>query len=81
MKYTGPWCDPNKEAGEDKNYLDGSFTNLTDMAIRFYNTELQQYADQGLNYFRSNSNLGIEDNIHKNKPVRDAREVLDELGY
>ena len=51
------------------------------MAIRFYNTELQQYADQGLNYFRSNSNLGIEDNIHKNKPVRDAREVLDELGY
>lgn len=81
LKYTGPWCDPNKEGGEDKNYLDGSFTNLTDMAIRFYNTELQQYADQGLNYFRSNSNLGIEDNIHKNKPVRDAREVLDELGY
>lgn len=81
LKYTGPWCDPNKEGGEDKNYLDGSFTNLTDMAIRFYNTELQDYADQGRNYFRSNSNLGIEDNIHKNKPVRDAREVLDELGY
>ena len=81
LKYTGPWCDPNKEGGEDKNYLDGAFTNLTDMAIRFYNTELQAYADQGLNYFRSNSNLGIEDNIHKNKPVRDAREVLDELGY
>lgn len=81
LKYTGPWCDPNKEGGEDKNYLDGSFTNLTDLALRFYKTTLQNYADQGLNYFRSNKELGIEDNIHKKKTLRTAQEVLEELHY
>ena len=81
FKYTGPWCDPQKEGGADKNYLDGSFTNLTDLALRFYKESLQAYADKGLNYFRSNAALGIEDNIHKNKTMRTAQEVLDELGY
>lgn len=81
LKYTGPWCDPKKEGGADKNYLDGGFTNLTDLALRFYKETLQGYADQGLNYFRSNATVGMEDNIHKNKTMRTAQEVLDELGY
>ncbi len=81
LKYTGPWCDPDQTGGEDKNYLDGSFTNLTDLALRFYKTTLQEYADKGRNYFRSNKGIGLEDNIHKVKTLRTAQEVLDELHY
>lgn len=81
LKYTGPWCDPAQSGGAEKNYLDGSFTNLTDLALNFYRTTLQDYADKGKNYFRSNAKLGIEDNIHKNKTAKTAQEVLDELGY
>lgn len=81
LKYTGPWCDPNKEGGADKNYIDMSFTNHADLAIKYYKETLQGYADKGLNYFRSNAKLGIEDNIQKNKTLKTAQEVLDELGY
>lgn len=81
LKYTGPWCDPDQTGGPEKNYLDGSFTNLTDLALRFYKETLQGYADKGLNYFRSNASIGMEDNIHKNKTMRVPQEVLDELGY
>lgn len=81
IKYTGPWSDPNKEGGEDKNYLDGSFTNLTDLALRYYKETLEGYKTQGRNYFRSNKHLGIEDNIHQAKAMKTAQEVLDELDY
>lgn len=81
IKYTGPWSDPNKEGGEDKNYLDGSFTNLTDLALRYYKETLEGYKTQGRNYFRSNKHLGIEDNIHQAKVMKTAQEVLDELKY
>ena len=81
IKYTGPWSDPNKEGGEDKNYLDGSFTNLTDLALRFYNETLEGYKTQGRNYFRSNKHLGIEDNIHKVKILKTAQQVLEDLKY
>ena len=81
LKYTGPWCDPTQTGGAEKNYIDGSFTNLTDLALNFYRTTLQDYADKGKNYFRSNAKVGMEDNIHKNKTVKTAQEVLDELGY
>lgn len=81
LKYTGPWCDPDKVGGADKNYVDGAFTNLTDLALRFYNETLQAYADQGLNYFRSNAKVGLPDNLHKVKGTRTAQEVLDELHY
>lgn len=81
IKYTGPWSDPEQEGGADKNYLDGSFTNLTDLALRYYKETLQGYADRGLNYFRSNKHLGIEDNIHAAKSMSTAQEVLDALNY
>lgn len=81
IKYTGPWSDPNQEGGEDKNYLDGSFTNLTDLALRYYQQTLEGYKTQGRNYFRSNKHLGIEDNIHQAKGLKTAQQVLDELDY
>lgn len=81
IKYTGPWSDPDKKGGEDKNYLDGAFTNLTDLAMNYYNNYLQPLADQGRNYFRSNANVGLPDNLHKTKPRLEARQALDQLGY
>jgi glycerophosphoryl diester phosphodiesterase len=81
LQYTGPWCDPNQEGGADKNYIDMAFTNHADIAIKYYKETLQGYADRGLNYFRSNAKIGMEDNLQKNKTLRTAQEVLDELGY
>ena len=81
LKYTGPWCDPLQTGDPNLNALDGSFTNLTDMALRFYKETLQGYADQGLNYFRSNESCGMPDNIHAIKTMRTPQDVLDDLGY
>lgn len=81
IKYTGPWSDPNMQGGEDKNYLDASFTNQTDLALRYYNETLEAYKSKGLNYFRSNKHIGIEDNIHKNKTLKPAQQILDDLHY
>ncbi len=81
LQYTGPWNDPDKVGGADKNYVDMTFTNHADIALSYYHDTMETYAAQGLNYFRSNAALGIEDNIHKNKTMRTAQEVLDELGY
>jgi glycerophosphoryl diester phosphodiesterase len=77
IKYTGPWSDPNKE-GAVKNYLDGAFTNLTDLALNYYNNYLQT---RPINYFRSNAHLNLPDNLHKDKPHYTAQEVLETLGY
>lgn len=85
IKYTGPWSAPQEgKELRDLNYLDMSFTNLTDMAISYYNDYLQGLADHATNprnYFRSNSHLGIPDNIHKDKPRYEPQDVLDQLGY
>lgn len=81
LKYTGPWCDPKKEGGADKNYVDGAFTNHADLAINFYRETLEGYLAKGLNYFRSNAKCGLPDNLHKNTPVKTAQQVLDELHY
>jgi putative uncharacterized protein (fragment) len=81
IKYTGPWSDPDQKGGAEKNYLDGSFTNLTDLALNYYKNTLEAYKAKGLDYFRSNAHLGIENNIHKNKTLKTAQEVLDELQY
>lgn len=81
LKYTGPWCDPKKEGGADKNYVDGAFTNHADLAVNFYRETLEGYLAKGLNYFRSNAKCGLPDNLHKNTPVKTAQQVLDELHY
>lgn len=46
LAYTGPWSDPKGEGGADKNYLDMSFTNLTDLCIRYYNDTMQNTRTQ-----------------------------------
>ena len=76
LAYTGPWSDPKGEGGADKNYLDMSFTNLTDLCIRYYNDTMQKYKDAGKNYFRDQTR-----NRHAGKGTKTAQQVLDELGY
>lgn len=83
LAYTGPWNDPTKEGGPDKNSVDMVFTNLADLGVAYYRETLQGYKDKGLNYFRSNAGNRWfpEDNLSKDKRVQTAQEVLDELGY
>lgn len=81
MEYCGPWQDAAGKGGPELNAVDGGFTNLTDLALRFYKETLQGYADQGKNYFRSNAHVGMPDNIHAAKTMRTPQEVLDDLGY
>lgn len=81
LKYSGPWADPDGKGGPEKNYLDGSFTNLTDMSVNFYRTTLEGYKTKGKNYFQSNAKVGLPDNIHLNKRVQTAQQVLVDLGY
>ena len=85
LAYTGPWTDPTKEGGPDKNLVDMVFTNHADLAIDYYRTTLQGYLDKGLNYFKSNANnpwfRDKGDNLQLHKTRRTAQEVLDELGY
>lgn len=85
LAYTGPWTDPTKEGGPDKNSVDMVFTNHADLAIDYYRTTLQGYLDKGLNYFKSNANnpwfKDKGDNLQLHKTRRTAQEVLDELGY
>ena len=67
LAYTGPWSDPKGEGGADKNYLDMSFTNLTDLCIRYYNDTMQKYKDAGKNYFRDQTR-----NRHAGKGTKDC---------
>lgn len=81
LKYTGPWCDPEQTGGQEKNYIDMAFTNHADLALKYYKVTLQGYLNQGKNYFRSNASCDLPDNLHANKTLRTAQEVLDELHY
>lgn len=85
LAYTGPWNDPERRGGADKNSVDMVFTNHADLAIDYYRTTLQGYLEQGLNYFKSNANnpwfREKGDNLQLHKTPRTAQEVLDELGY
>lgn len=73
---TLPYEETKGEGGADKNYLDMSFTNLTDLCIRYYNDTMQKYKDAGKNYFRDQTR-----NRHAGKGTKTAQQVLDELGY
>ena len=53
-----------------------SFTNQTDLCIRYYNDTMQKYKDAGKNYFRDQTR-----NRHAGKGTKTAQQVLDELGY
>ena len=89
LAYTGPWCDPEKKGGADKNSVDMTFTNHADVAIEYYRTTLEEYAAKGQVYFKSNESVRKAcpgkypdyDNLQKNKPFMTAQEVLDHLGY
>lgn len=85
LAYTGPWTDPTKEGGADKNSVDMTFTNHADLGIAYYRETLQAYRAKGLDYFRSNRDNPwfnqLDDNLQLNKRVQTAQQVLDELGY
>lgn len=94
LAYTGPYRDIAGEGGAEYNACDMTFTNRTDLTIKYYKETLAPYAAAGRNYFRSNESCrewgkkngnevlaNLPDDIHASKEILDPRKVLDDLGY